>query len=215
MCRSYAATKDMKLPEIRREGTPLYKAALALGKTGRTTHPKARTTFEAFLPLEEARKLIEPQRIAVDKALEALAAQLPVAAWITGVRGVGMLMLAKLVGEAGDIGSYRSVPCLWRRFGCAVMPDGTRQRKVTGLAGELHGFNPSRRAALWDIGDKLIRQNKPYKAIYDARKPIEAPRSQRPKPTSAQNASWRKGSFATSTELGDGRQHPPRPCGRG
>lgn len=123
------------------------------------------------------RKEIRPR----DKRIADLATALPVHTWVQGVRGVGPLSLGLLIGETGDLSGYDSPAKVWKRMGLAVMPDGTRQRRVTGKEGILHGFSPKRRALMFVIGDNLIKQNKDsmtkadglYRSLYLERKAME------------------------------------------
>lgn len=102
------------------------------------------------------------------------AKQLPVSEWILNVRGVGLLKLAKIVGEAGDLSNYANPAKLNKRFGLAVF-DGVGQRRCKNKElALLHGFNPRRRAVMWDVGSGLIRQNDgKYRELYDRRKEKE------------------------------------------
>ena len=135
------------------EGGKLYKAATAGGE-----HPLAPAAAAAIDPLRRAIGVIEPERLAVEKQLGNLAKQLPVAEWIEHeVRGVGMLSLAKVVGECSvPPGEYKSVSALWKRFGLAVMSDGQRQRRVGGDEAMEHGYNAARRAVIWNVGGGLV-----------------------------------------------------------
>jgi hypothetical protein len=150
------------------EAETLYKSALNGGE-----HPHALLAIEAMQPLLEARDVIESYRDAVEKLLDSLAKQLPVAEWVKGIRGVGMMSLAGIIGEAGDLGKYSNPAKLWKRMGLAVMPDGDRQRMVSGDAAIDHGYNPARRSLMWTIGDVIVKVGGPYRLIYDQRKAYE------------------------------------------
>lgn len=163
LCRRLAVGGDKK------EADTIYKAALGKGE-----HPMASIALAAFFPLTGARDSIETQRKLVEKRLAKLAKGLPVAPWVQGVRGVGLASLAAIVGEVGDLSCYSNPAKLWKRMGLAVMGDGTRQRKVGGIDALDHGYSPSRRAVMWNIGDCIVRAGGPLKEIYDARKLIEA-----------------------------------------
>jgi hypothetical protein len=152
------------------EAEALLKAAL-----GKGTHDLSDIAFAATFPLIEARKTVETHRKLVEKRLAKLAAQLPVAEWVAGVRGFGIASLASIVGEAGNLSDYATVAKVWKRFGLAVMPSG-RQRKVAGAEGIEHGYSPARRSVVWVIGESMMRTGGSYKAVYDARKIYEAPR---------------------------------------
>lgn len=116
------------------------------------------------------------------KAMALAAEQLPV--WSTfgkSVRGFGEVSLAVIVGEAGDLANYSTEAKLWKRMGLAVL-DGKRQGNPgDGASKEVwiaHGYNPSRRSRVWNIGDALIKGNRDgkYRTLYLARKEIELAR---------------------------------------
>jgi len=99
---------------------------------------------------------------------------LPEARFTDGLRGVGLLGLAMILGTSGDPRKYKRPKLLWRRFGIGHYGE-QRQRKVTDkdLAEQL-GYSPPRRSVLHNIGDALVKQNKNgYRSMYDARKEFE------------------------------------------
>lgn len=142
------------------------------------------------------------KRMAVENDLRKLAHSLPVWSWVAAQRGFGDLNLAALVGECGDIGSYKSVSALWKRMGLAVF-DGGRQRRVTNpeLA-EIHGYNPERRAVAWCLGFSLRNGNRdgPYRSLYLERKEIEAVK---PEVKTKAHAANRAGRYMTKRVLRD------------
>lgn len=154
----------------KKEAGVIYDAAL-----GKGSHPMAEVALAAFFPLVQARDGIEKHRKAVEKRLIVLAKQLPVAPWVEATRGVGLLSLAAIVGEAGDLGDYANPAKLWKRMGLAVMPDG-RQRRTTGVAALEHGYSPARRSVMWNLGACIVKAGGPLKQIYDARKVYELER---------------------------------------
>jgi hypothetical protein len=110
----------------------------------------------AVLPILMARQQIEPHRLSVEKVLENLAKDLPVADVVEETKGLGYLGLAGIVGEAGAVGEYRTVQGLWKRFGLAVI-DGKKQGKRTDAIEALeHGYSPPRRSVMWNVGCGLI-----------------------------------------------------------
>lgn len=131
--------------------------------------------------LAEARAVLAGHRKRHEKRMAVLAKQLPVWAWVEKVRGVGPLGLAQLVGECGDIGTYANPAKLWKRMGVAVI-NGERQRRVAGDAALLHGYSPTRRSILYNLGVALLKQNKegdvdgPYRALYLKKKAMYAAR---------------------------------------
>lgn len=153
------------------EAERIYKAAL-----GKGSHPLAAVALLAILPLDEARRRIEASRKRAERDLTKAAKALPVTPWVEATRGVGLLSLAAVVGETGDLSDYANPAKLWKRLGLAVMPDGTRQRRVGGIDASDHGYSPARRSMVWNIGACIVRAGGPLKAIYDARKVYEAER---------------------------------------
>lgn len=151
-----------------KDADKLYRAALGKGE-----HPMAEIAFAAMFPLIEARDGVAKHRAAVEKRLVKLAKLLPVAPYVESVRGVGLASLAAIVGEAGDLSNYSTPAKLWKRFGLAVMDDG-RQRRVAGAAALDHGYSPSRRSVMWNVGSCIVKAGGPLKEAYDARKLIEA-----------------------------------------
>lgn len=100
------------------------------------------------------------EKQAVDR-MEDLSVTLP--AWTAfghDVRGFGLVSLAVIVGEAGDLANYPTVSKLWKRMGLAVM-DGVRQGGLAKGASKddwiSHGYSPKRRSHMWNIGDALIK----------------------------------------------------------
>ncbi len=165
LCRRLAEGGD------KGEADRIYKAAL-----GKGSHPMADIALAAMFPLTEARDSVAKHRAAVEKRLVKLAKELPVAPWVEATRGVGLLSLAAIVGEAGDLGGYANPARLWKRLGLAVMPDGTRQRRIGGADALDHGYSPARRSVVWNIGACIVKAGGPLKEIYDARKAYEAER---------------------------------------
>lgn len=154
-----------------KEAGKLYDAAL-----GKGDHDLSSVALAAIFPLIEARKTIDAHRKLVERRLAKLAKGLPVAPWVISVRGFGLPSLAAIVGEAGDLSAYANPAKLWKRMGLAVMPDGSRQRRVAGEAALEHGYSPSRRSVAWNLGAVIVKVGGPYRLIYDARKVYETER---------------------------------------
>lgn len=112
----------------------------------------------ALAPFLDAKARFEVEREAIEKTLRKLAKTLPVwTSWALGVKGLGELRLAVIVGECGDIGSYRNPSCLWKRMGLAVIGDH-RQRRVSDASDALeHGYNPERRAIAYVMGTEVLK----------------------------------------------------------
>lgn len=137
--------------------------------------------FAAQEPLAEARNMLEKQIVKATKDLPALA-------FVEGVKGFGLASFGAVIGEAGDLSGYATPWRLWKRMGLAVMPDGTRQRRVAGADAILHGYAPQRRSLVWNIGDcllklqsgkideetgEILKEPGYYRTIYNNRKEFE------------------------------------------
>lgn len=125
------------------------------------------------------------QQALVEKEMLRLAEALPVAAWMSRreQRGFGMLSMAVIVGEAGDIAGYATPGKLWKRFGCAPHEfEGKRLMGATwrsGREGRLtaeewvrFGYSMRRRSILYVISESLLKGNQtgPYRSRYDQAK---------------------------------------------
>lgn len=131
-------------------------------------------------PYRQAMVGLEASAHALEKQLTKLVRKHPLWAWAAGVRGLGEVSLAGLIGEAsGNLGDYRSVSALWKRMGLAVI-DGGRQRRVGDAEGALrHGYAPQRRAFAYVVSCNLMKSQKAedeYRRVYDRRKAYELER---------------------------------------
>lgn len=149
------------------EAERVYKAMF-----GKTEHDYAAHALAVAQPFIEARGLIEAQRKQTEKAMETEARKLPVAAWIDQTRGIGIGSLAAIVGEAGDLSNYPTVSKLWKRLGLAVIK-GERQQRKPGAEALEHGYSPSRRSVVWNVGDALFRAGGEYADLCRERKAYE------------------------------------------
>lgn len=110
----------------------------------------------ALVPFLSAIERFKDERGAIEKRLKKSARGLPAYAWALATPGFGEASFAAIVGEAGDVGSYKSVSALWKRMGLAVF-DGERQRKKANAdEAALHGYRPARRSVMWNVGGGLI-----------------------------------------------------------
>ena len=140
------------------------------GKMPATTKADAAVVRAAYPAFHAALDVLQEQQKLEEKALLKAVAPLPIMAWAVAVRGLGPLSVATLIAEAVDPGRYATPSRLWKRYGLAVI-DGGRQRLVAGEGALAHGYNPQRRAALYLIGENLIRTgNVEARAIYDRAK---------------------------------------------
>lgn len=113
-----------------------------------------------------------PERSGIEKRLRKLARELPFWAWVSGIKGFGDLNLAALVGEAGEIASYRNPSCLWKRMGLAVIGGERQRRKTDAAEAEAHGYNPKRRTVAYLLSDTLIKagDGNRYRLVYTERR---------------------------------------------
>jgi len=72
---------------------------------------------------DKAREPADAERAKHEKAMETLAKQLPVAAWVENIPGFGMLGLATIIAETGDLAMYSNVAKVWKRLGYAPYKD--------------------------------------------------------------------------------------------
>lgn len=107
----------------------------------------------------DAIDLFALNRAAYEKAMVKLAKTLPAYEWAKSVKGFGDISFATLVGECGDIGSYKSVAAVWKRLGLAVI-DGRRQgnpgKEATAEDWIEHGYNKQRRSVSWNARNNII-----------------------------------------------------------
>jgi hypothetical protein len=153
------------------------------GKAAKNTYvvsPHARAAAEHVSPvLAEHMASLRNAQKPYDKTIENLAKQLPVHAWSKDVRGCGPLLLGLIIGETGDLSNYANPAKVWKRMGLAVMPDGKRQRRVTGDEAIEHGYNADRRSLMFNLGECFIKvggETSPYRQLYDDRKAFELTR---------------------------------------
>lgn len=138
-----------------------------------------------LLPLQEAERVLDVHIAQVQKTLRTDAERLPVAEWWTSLRGMNLLGLALIVGEAGDLGMYRNPSCVWKRFGLHVLDTGAAPRPK---GGETLGYSPRRRSVIKVIGNSIKMGGtkaatvNPYRLLYDARKLVEVAKAPDLKP---------------------------------
>ena len=106
-----------------------------------------------------------------------LASQLSVSDWIglPEQRGIGIISLAKIVGEAGDLGNYAKPAKLWARMGLhpytsdgeTRMAGGWKRniRKLMSGEWESYGHSPRRRSVAYLAVQGIIKGNRdcPYR----------------------------------------------------
>jgi hypothetical protein len=106
--------------------------------------------------LLEAHGQLSKQR---DTLTKNLLKQMPEAAvFVTETKGLGIGLLAQIIGETGDLSLYATPSRTWKRMGLAVMKNGERQRRFADreLAIEA-GYVPRRKAIMWNLSEALIK----------------------------------------------------------
>ena len=148
---------DPKLPESEREKIKARATAIA-GRVlaGNPQDEKDNFVASAIIAdLNVVAKSIEPlkeRRAEVEKEMAKLAKQLPVYAWVSGVKGLGPVGLAVIIGETGDLSNYPHWRMVWKRLG--LMPyegKAASSWKSGGLTKEnwvTLGYSPKRRAEI-------------------------------------------------------------------
>jgi hypothetical protein len=125
-----------------------------------------RATMTGVKSFNDLKKDLERQMVRFAK-------RLPVAAWVgeRGQRGFGLLFLAIVVGETGDLFNYPNPAKVWRRLGCAPWTfNGETKMGATwrsGVEGKLpsdqwgdYGYSPRRRSISYLIGEGIVKQNR-------------------------------------------------------
>lgn len=154
--------------EVKNHASSIVKAYFS-GKP--LTGEDARVVEAYAVDLSVVAAALEPmlkQEASVVKEMERLAKDLPVHAWVEGVKGFGLRALAVLVGEAGNLSNYPNQRHLWKRLGLAPY-DGLagsswrypnrRTRELTAQEWTDLGYKKQRRAEMHAfIGDPLLRQ---------------------------------------------------------
>lgn len=130
---------------------------------------------------------------ALEKEMVASAGSLPVAKWAESVRGFGLLRLAVVIGETGDLSLYANPGKVWKRLGMAPfngkMPSTWRSGKEGKLSAEewtAIGYSPRRRSIMYVVSELLVKLNDgAYRARYDEAKARVQPR--------VESEEWTKG----------------------
>lgn len=138
--------------------------------------PDFKAFGEALLPPQARRHDIELQ-------MKRAVRKLPIAGWAKGVRGLGEIGVAVIVGEAGDLSNYATERKLWRRLGMGMAPGHEAHAYSTwrvkgGLTSEdwtSAGYSPRRRAEIHScVAEPMFRQQTvvigPYRQAYDKRR---------------------------------------------
>lgn len=144
------ASDDAKAA-ARKRNDDLYKVV-----EGDPNHP----LHANLLPYLAAIGPLQDQCKAYAKEMERAVKRLPIYAWTKNVKGLGEVSLATIIGECGDIGTYKSVSAVWKRLGLAVM-SGNRQgapgKDATAEDWIAHGYSGKRRSVSYVASEHIIQ----------------------------------------------------------
>ncbi len=144
-------------------------------------HALGELFWGANLPFINAREQIKPERLRIEKRMEEISVQFPVAEWWCEESGRNLLGLAQIIGETGDLSNYADPSKLWARL-CVSVENGQAKKRRRGVD---NGYNATRRSVSWRVSDSLFkgqsqlvdketgevkREAGPYRLVYDARK---------------------------------------------
>lgn len=149
------------------------KEAKALNEAIENGDKSASEHYLSVAHLIPARDTLAEHKKTVEKLMVDDAKALGMQDFVGSTPGFGIVGLAMIVGEAGDLADYANPAKLWKRMGLAVI-DGERQRKCTDKQlAEIHGYNPRRRSAMFVIGDSMIKSQGEYRELYLQRLSVE------------------------------------------
>lgn len=119
----------------------------------------------------QAEKLFDKRSNDLAKLMVKQAKRLPAYKFAKSVDGLGDVSFATIVGECGDIGTYKSISAVWKRLGLAVI-NGRRQ----GNPGEgasandwvNHGYSKARRSVSWNARQHVIGAMAKWRPDYGA-----------------------------------------------
>jgi len=121
-----------------------------------------------------SRVILEALLKDTERRMTKLAESLPIAASWKSLHGLGILGLATLIGESGDLSSYPTPGHLNSRFGVAPP---WHYRSITKTGKPCMKKPRRRRSVLYNIGDPMIKARGDYRHIYDERKAYELARN--------------------------------------
>lgn len=115
---------------------------------------------------------LQSQQLLFEKEMTKAAKKLPILSWVQHPhrRGFGIMFLAVVVGETGDLSNYANPAKVWRRMGCSpwTFDDKTfmgatwrsgKEGKLPASEWESFGYSPRRRSIAYLIGEGIVKQN--------------------------------------------------------
>lgn len=101
--------------------------------------------------------------VEVDLQIREIAEQTDIILTMTDIRGVGLLLAAKIVAMV-DISRSPTVSSFWRYCGYGINSDGERDRPTKG---EALKYNARLKKTLYVVAGSFMKSNSPYRRIYD------------------------------------------------
>lgn len=174
ICRRAVGFSTMEPADIRKEKMTKATALFDALEAGTLPEGMEWVAFEATHYLVELRDSAAKQRAALEKSLKHLAKQSHVAHFVEETPGFGLLGLAQIIGEAGDLAMYANPAKLWKRMGLGLISSGERQQRFTDKNKAIEaGYSPRRRSVMFVLGDSMIKSQGPYRELYLKRKEYE------------------------------------------
>ncbi|MBY5553769.1 hypothetical protein J0664_05840 [Rhizobium leguminosarum] len=123
--------------------------------------------------------IADKQQAGYEKHLVKAVKGLPIYQWAKGVKGLGDLSLACIIGEASgygkesgefySVGDFKSVSALWKRMGLAVLNGHRQGAPGKGATAEdwiVEGYSKTRRSVMWNVGNSLILSMGKFRPLF-------------------------------------------------
>jgi len=124
-------------------------------------------------------ELCERRQTEIEKRLVRAVKMLPIYEWAKGIKGIGDLSLACIIGEATgnrtddgrfySVGDFKSVSALWKRMGMAVINGHRQGNPGQGASANdwiNEGYSKTRRSVMWNIGNSLILSMGKFRPLF-------------------------------------------------
>lgn len=106
----------------------------------------------------------------LEKEMKRLAESLPAWSQMEQVKGFGLMGMACIIGEAGDLSNYANPAKLWKRLGLAPRSE---YASITNDGEPCTKMPKRRRSVSWRVADSLLRQKNKYQELYYMRREHE------------------------------------------
>ncbi len=147
---------------------------MVLSRMGLTSRFQARVR-RGVAAKEDVDSVLEPLRKAFAatereevKQIEKLVKQHPAYGVLSGIVGLGPVLIGRLIAIVQDVGRFDTVSKLWKYVGMDVRDGKAPKRK----RGEKSTWSPAGRRLCYNIGDSFIKSRSPYREFYDLKKAL-------------------------------------------